>query len=213
MIIFVFLQIYLFFIKNFQVLDHSGYLNEFPLPLFGENKKTREVRQTFETPGPLARIDIMLANYLIKPKGGTIQLGIFKGNQCFFLKKYPANRAEDNKFYTFTIDSSKVPPGTYDLHLKYFRDNKKERLAVWIHQKDIYPHGQLYVNGKLREGDMNFRVYYLSTIWQQRHHLIKKIPPLWLSRFWLISGFFFTILTLNFLFYYFINKLLGSTDP
>ena len=211
--LFVFLQIYLFFIKNFQVLDYSRYMNEFPQPLYGKDNRTKGVSQTFRTPGPLARIDIFLANYKVKPTGGTLQLGIFEGTQCLFLKKYPANSVEDNRFYTFAIDPGKVPGGEYTLQLKHFPGDKKERLAVWIFPKDIYPYGNLYIKGKQKPGDMTFRVYYLSTLWQQRGRVIEKIPPLWLSRFWIVIGFLLTLLTINFLFYYFVNKLLNPTPP
>jgi hypothetical protein len=211
--LFVFLQIYLFFIKNFQVLDYSRYMNEFPQPLYGKDNRTVEVSQTFRTPGPLARIDILLANYKVKPKGGTLQLGIFKDNRCLFLKKYPANIVEDNKFYTFAIDPGKVAAGKYTLQLKHFPEDKKERLAVWIFRKDIYPYGNLYIKGKQKPGDMTFRVYYLSTLWQQKGRVIEKIPPLWLSRFWIVIGFLLTLLTINFLFYFFIKKLLNATAP
>ena len=213
LVVFVFLQIYLVFIKNFQVLDYSRYNNEYPpQPLYGKNKRTKKVSQTFRTPGPLARIDIMLANYLVKPKGGTLQLGIFKENRCLFLKKYPANTVEDNKFYTFAIDPGKVLRGEYTLRLKHFPEDKKERLAVWIFREDIYPFGSLFIDGKQKQGDMTFRVYYLSTLWQQRDRICEKIPPLWLSRIWIVIGFLITLLTINLLFYYFVNKLLNSLN-
>jgi hypothetical protein len=206
--LFVFLQVYLIFIKDFQVLDYSRYRNEYPpVPLSGENNKSREVSQTFRTPGPLAHIDILLANYKIKPKGGSLQLGVFNGEQCLCLKKYPANTVEDNRFYTFPITAGKVPAGNYTLRLKHFPGNKSERLAVWMYPKDIYPYGDLFVDNKKKEGDMTFRVYYLSTPWEQRHHILEKIPPIPFSRFWLIIGFFIALLMMNFLFYYFLDKV------
>jgi hypothetical protein len=207
LVLFVFLQVYLFFIKDFQVLDYSRYRNEYPpVPLSGENKKSREVSQTFRTPGPLTRIDILLANYKIRPKGGTLQLGIFNGDQCLCLKKYPADTVEDNRFYTFPIAPGKVPGGNYTLRLKYFPDNTSERLAVWMYPKDIYPYGDLFVDGKKKEGDMTFRVYYLSTLWKQGCRILEKIPPLWLSRFWLVIGFFIVLVSINFLFFYFLKR-------
>lgn len=206
--LFVFLQVYLIFIKDYRVLDYSRYANDFPQPLFGENKISEKISQSFRTPGPLSRIDIMLANYKVKPEGGAFQLGIFKGKQCLSLKRYPANTVEDNQFYTFAVDRGKVPPGTYTLELRHFPGNEKERLAVWTFKKDIYPYGNLFVNGKPQEGDMTFRVYYRSTLWQQRDRLIEKIPSLWLSRVLLIVGFLLIILMVNFLFYFFIKKCL-----
>jgi hypothetical protein len=154
-----------------------------------------------------------MANYKVRPKGGTLQLGIFKEKRCLFLKKYPANTVEDNKFYTFDINPGKVPRGEYTLHLKHFPGDKKEKLAVWIVRKDIYPFGSLFVDGKQAQGDMTFRVYYLSTLWQQRGRIIEEIPPLWLSRFWIVIGLLITHLIINILFYYLMNKLLDSTGP
>ena len=73
--IFLLVQVYLFLVKDFEVLDYCPYINEHPLPLFGENK---DVSQEFRTPGLLARIDIMMANYKIKPKDGILRLSIYK---------------------------------------------------------------------------------------------------------------------------------------
>ncbi|MCP5102780.1 MAG: hypothetical protein GY950_05360 [bacterium] len=199
MALFLLLQVYLVFVKDFQVPDYDKYFNEFPQPLFRENGKRTEVSQTFRTPGPLARIDILLANYKIKPKSGTLQLGIFKNGRCLFLKKYPANTAEDNRFYNFAVDADKVPPGAYTLKLKHFPGDKKERLAVWIYQKDIYPYGELFVDGKLKKGDMTFRVYFFSTLWEQRARLSGPL---------LFFGLVLLLFALNFLFYHFCSMLL-----
>lgn len=207
-VLFIFLQVYLFFIKDFQVLDYARYRNEYPpVPLTEENKQSREVSQTFRTPGPLVRVDVLLANYKIKPKGGFLQLGIFNEDRCLCLKKYHADTVEDNRFYTFPIVPGKVPAGHYTLRLKHFPGAEGERLAVWIYPKDIYPYGELFVDGKKREGDMTFRVYYLSTLWKQRHHILEKVPPTWFSRFWLVIGFFIVLLMINFLFFYFQYKV------
>ncbi len=210
---FVLLQVYLFFFHNFEVLDYSRYSSElYPQPLSAEN---RSLAQEFRTPGPLTRIDILLANYQVKPEGGTLQLGIFKKKRCLFLKKYPANLVEDNQFYRFAIDpASPIPGGHYSLQLKHFptatKRGEKEKIAVWTLTKDIYPYGSLKVNGKQVKGDISFRVYYFSTIWNYRGALVKKIPSLWLSRYWLPLGLLLMLLAINFLFYYLVEKLFVS---
>ena len=204
--LFMLLQVYLFFFKDFQVLDDSRYVNEHPLPLSGENKN---LTQEFRTPGPLTRIDIMLANYKVKPKGGTLRLTVSKENQRLFLKNYPANTVEDNRFYCFNIDSHRIPRGNYRLRLDYFPQNKKEKLAVWISRKNLYPYGNLYVNGKQIQGDMTFRVYYRSTIWKEKKRWLKHVPQLKLRPYALITGFLLLLFMVNFLFYYFLKKLVG----
>jgi len=200
---FILLQVYLFFIKDFQVLDDYRYINEYPLPLSGENKN---VSQGFQTPGPLARIDIMLANYLVKPEGGTLRLSIFKEKQRLFLKNYPANTVEDNRFYSFKVDPGKVTRGNYRLQLDYFPGDEKERLAVWIYRQNRYPFGNLYVNGKQRDGDMTFRVYYLSTIWKEKQRWLNRVPQFPLRRYLLIIGFLLLLFMVNLLFYYFLHR-------
>lgn len=202
--LFILLQIYLFFFKDFQVLDCSRYVNEHPLPLSGENKN---ISQDFRTPGPLTRIDIMLANYKIKPKGGTLRLSIFKEKQRLFLKNYPANTVEDNRFYCFTIDLGKIPGGNYRLRLDYFPQDQKEKLAVWISKKNLYPYGDLYVNEKQIQGDMTFRVYYCSTIWKEKQRWLNRVPQFKVRRYALITGFLLLLFMVNFLFYYFLKNL------
>ena len=184
-------------------MDYTEYINEFPQPLSDEEGKLYKVDQSFRVPGPLARIDIMLGNYMVKPRGGILQLGIFNGEQCVFLKRYPANRVEDNQFYRFEVNGGKISAGNYVLQLRYFPEDKKDRLAVWTGRGDIYPYGEFFVDGKRGAGDMTFRVYYLSTLWGQGRRIISEVPPLWGSRVWLVVGIVFFLLGLNFLFYYF----------
>jgi hypothetical protein len=237
--IFLLVQVYLFLIKDFEVLDYCPYINEHPLPLFGENKNAS---QEFRTPGPLARIDIMMANYKIKPKDGILRLSIYKGggtpnlftvslmpffrdfistvclknkvsdgiskkSQLLFLKNYPANTVEDNRFYTFKIDK-KIPAGNYRLQLNYFPKDKKEKLAAWSTKRDLYPFGNLYANSKKIEGDMTFRVYYKSTIWKEKDRWLTMVKRSGFRGYALAAAFILMIVLLNLIFYYFLNKLL-----
>jgi hypothetical protein len=204
--IFLLVQVYLFLLKNFEVLDYFPYINEHPLPLFGENKN---VSQEFRTPGPLARIDIMMANYKIKPKDGILRLTILKKSQLLFLKNYPANTVEDNRFYTFKIDK-KIPAGDYRLQLNYFPKDKKEKLAAWTSKKNLYPFGNLYANGKKIEGDMTFRVYYKSTIRKEKDRWLTLVKRSGFRGIALAVGFILMIVLLNLIFYYFLNRLLKS---
>lgn len=204
--IFLLVQVYLFFIKDFEVLDYCPYINEHPLPLFGENKNAS---QEFRTPGPLARIDIMMANYKIKPKDGILRLSVYKKNQLLFLKNYPADTVEDNRFYTFKIEK-KIPAGNYCLQLNYFPKDKKEKLAAWSTKRDLYPFGNLYANGKKIEGDMIFRVYYKSTIWKEKERWLTLVRRSGFRGYALAAAFILMIVLLNLIFYYFLNKLLKN---
>jgi hypothetical protein len=204
--IFLLVQVFLFLLKDFEVLDYYPYINEHPLPLFGENK---DVSQEFRTPGPLARIDIMMANYKIKPKGGILRLSIYKRNQMLFLKNFPANTVEDNRFFSFKIDK-KFPAGNYRLQLNYFPQDEKERLAAWTSKRDLYPFGSLSVNGKQINGDMTFRVYYKSTIVKEKERWLTLATRSGFRGIALAVGFILMIVLLNLIFYYFLNKLLKS---
>lgn len=210
--LFIFFQFYLVFIKDYQVLDYPRYINEFPQPLSGEDRQMQKLGQTFRTPAPLARIDVMLGNYAAIPKGGSLQLGIYNDKQCLFLNNHPANGVKDNQFHTFIIPTGKVPAGTYSLELKYFPGDRGDRLAVWTCQKDIYPYGDFFVNGKKQSGDMTFRVYYCSTLWQAGSNWLEKIPSLWFSRVWLVVGFVLVLLALNCIFYFCVNAF-GDQKP
>ena len=206
---FLLLQLYLFFFQHFAVLDWSSLINQHPLPLFGE---TRSVSQEFRSPGPLTRIDILMANYKIKPEGGTLRLSIFKAGYRLFLKNYPANTIEDNRFYSFNLNTAKLAAGNYRLQLNYFPKNKKDKLAVWTSEENRYPFGSLYVNGIRQKGDMTFRVYYASTIWKEKSRWLSQAPQSPLRTVSLAAGFFLLLITVNFLFYYFTGKLFKA-DP
>jgi hypothetical protein len=213
--LFLLLQGYLFFFKDFQVLDYPARINEYPLPLSGENKA---VEQGFRTSGPLARIDMMLANYKVKPGGGTLRLSIFKGDRRLFLKNYPANIVEDNRFYSFKIDPGRITRGIYRLRLNYFPGPGKEQLAAWINKKNRCPFGDLYSNGKKIAGTATFRVYYLATIWQERQRWLDQDPSqVQAPRFWVrgyaaLISFILLVFMVNLLFYYFLGKLSDKSD-
>jgi len=205
--LFILVQVYLLFVKDFQVLDYPRYVNEFPQPLLDGEEKLYKVSQTFRTPGPLTRIDIMLGNYKVKPGGGMLQLGIFERERCLFLKQYPADAVEDNQFYKFAVESQKIAAGNYTLQLKYLPGDRTERLAVWTDRVGMYPYGDFFVDGKRGEGDMTFRVYYLSTLWHQGGRLLEGVPSFWGGRSWLVAGFILLILAINFLLYYILISL------
>ena len=200
--LFVIFQLYFIFFKSFSIQDYHDYVNEFPLPLFGETKK---IAQEFRTPGVLAEIDIMLANYLKIPESGFIRLSIFKQAKRLFLKNFPANQAEDNRFYSFPIEGVKIPKGDYRLQLEFFRENSEDKLAAWITKRNIYPQGNLYLNGNLHEGDLTFRVYYHSTIWNARDKLLQSKPQITIRSLLLISALLALILMLNILVFYLLK--------
>jgi hypothetical protein len=205
-------QVYLFFFKSFEVLDFSTYVNQHPLPLFGEIK---DISQEFRSPGPLTRIDIMLANYLKKPEGGTLRLSIFRDEERVFFRNYPANNAEDNRFYSFNIARDKTPPismGNYRLQLKYFPKNPVDKLAAWIHKKGIYPYGKLFVNNKPHKGDLTFRVYFHSTIWNAKNYWLKSQPQPFIRPYLLLGSLSLLLLALNYLFYYILSLLFSASD-
>jgi hypothetical protein len=206
---FLLLQVYLFFIKDFQVQDYWPCINQFPLPLSGENK---DIRQEFRSPGPLARIDIMLANYKIKPESGALRLSIFKNNRRVFLKNYPANTVEDNRFYSFPTAPAKTPPlpaGSYTLQLDYFPGGANEKLAAWTSLEDRCPYGALSIGGQRKTGDLTFRVYYYSTLWQENRRWLFPPGQPRLRNYALAAGFLLLLFMVNLLFYYFENKLLN----
>ncbi|MGE5341647.1 MAG: hypothetical protein ACM3SY_09220 [Candidatus Omnitrophota bacterium] len=215
--LFLLLQIFVFFINEYDTRDDIHYVNEVPLPM----DATQEVSQEFRTPGPLSRIDVMLADYKTKPGSGILRLSIFtlsktnqKDNQCLFLKNYPANAVDDNRFYSFPIDSDPghpIPAGHYLLKLRHFTHNPYEKLAAWTSVQDLYPYGSLLVNGQKQRGDLTFRVYFRSSIWGQRHRWLHPIPGYPLPAALLAAGFLLLLFMVNFLFYYFINKLTNES--
>jgi hypothetical protein len=211
LVLFLLTQVYVFFFRDYEVRDDTPYNSEFPLPL---DEKNRDISQGFRTPGPLARIDIMLANYKIKPKDGALRLCVFNGKNLLFFKNYPANIAEDNRFYSFTIDTGKKPriqAGDYLLTLSYFPRSKNEKLAAWTSSKTLYPYGAFFVNRKKQESSLTFRVFFHSTIWKERNRWLNPPHGFKMQPYALSVGFLLLLFMVNFLFYYFINKLLDES--
>lgn len=198
------LEFYLFFLKEYATRDDVPYINQEAVPLFGE---TKYVSQGFRSPGSLARIDILMANYKKKPTRGTLQLAIFKGNRCLYTKNVGADTVEDNLFYSFLIEKRIIGAGNYEMRLRFDRLSEDDRLAVWVSAKNLYKYGALSINGKRRKGDLTFRVYYRSTIWEARERWLKDVPG-FPPRNTLFALFFLLFLiVLNGGFYYFLRKL------
>lgn len=213
MIFFVLLfavQVYLFIGKEFIVLDYAQYANEEPYPLLGKGGRSRDMVQVFRTPGPLARIDIMLANYKIVPKSGTLRLSLFSGNQEVYFQNYPANTVQDNRFYNFGLDktgsSGQIPAGIYRMKLNYYPGEPAQALAVWITKESIYPYGNLIVNGRHREGDLTFRVYFYSTIWKEAGRWLGGRSTS--QSIFLAISLLILLAAINHVFYYFLKRLL-----
>ena len=204
--LFVVLQVYLFFFMQLDVRDDFKYINEVPVPLFG---KTKQVSQGFRVPGPLARIDILMANYKIKPEAGTLQLGIYQKNRCLYVKNKPANTVEDNRFYSFRPETGKIGKGLYEMRLSFDQKNKNDRLAVWTSKKNLYPHGHLLVNGNRVKGDMTFRVYYSSTIWKEKHRWLHSITGVPMRGVLLALVLLVMLGAVNYFLFFALKRLIG----
>jgi len=205
--IFCFIQVYLFFLKEFLVLDSKKFTNDKAVPLFGE---TKTVGQEFEIKGFLSRIDIMLGIYNRKPGKSVLRLSIFNKAKRIFLKNYAASSIRDNRFYSFYPDQQKIPAGQYRLQLEYFMLEPKDKAAVWISQQDYYPSGSFYINGEKMKGDMTFRVYYRNSIWNERERWLNvngPDSPAWFPRFALSLGLLLFVFMVNVVFVYFLDKL------
>jgi len=208
LLLFLMLQVYVLFFLQVDVLHFSYYLNETPLPLFGENKT---VSQEFRCPGPLTRIDVMLADYLKKPESGSLHLTILKNGKNMFKQDFPANRVEDNRFYSFPIQSQsngRLPKGNYMFQLSYTPGNPNDKLAAWMSPRNIYPYGNLFVNGIQKDGDLTFRVYFASTIRQEKSRLLNAVPRFPARRYLLGGGFLLLFFMVNLLFHLLLKTLI-----
>lgn len=209
--LFLLLQVYIFFFREFQTFDFAPYINESPVPI---DDPSKQITQEFRTPGPLSRIDILLGTYKIVPKNGVIRLQIFKKNQTIYTKNYPAFSIQDNLFHHFDIDYKntrniqKINKGNYKFRISFFSKDKNEKMAAWTSNTKFYPYGDFLIDNKKQSGDITFRIYYLSTISQQIKRWLQYKPQLPIRPYLLAAGFLLLLFVVNFLFYYFIKRLI-----
>lgn len=209
---FLCVQVYMFFVKDYDSRVDIRYMNETPVAF---DAKTKEIAQDFSTPGTLSRLDIMMANYKIKPKSGWLRLGIFQGPRCLFLKNFPASEVEDNRFYSFRIEpknNETIPKGKYRLTLNYLPGNPTDRLAVWVSQSNLYPYGKLYVNKKPQNGDITFRIYFHSSLWGMKNRWLFPPSGSFFSHVARVTGFLLLLFMVNCLFYYFWSRFLKGNE-
>lgn len=206
--LFIALEVYLFFFKTYLTQDYWEYRNDHPQPL---SAGVGALEQEFISPGPLARLDVLLANYRKKPGSGSLHLALFRSGALVFEDHYPADSVEDNQFYSFAIPPrSGLSEGYYRLKLSYKEAGTGDRLAAWIFRQDIYPFGALFIDGQAQKADLTFRVYYRSTLAGGFGNMMRQIPDMAGFRVLILISMTVMIVMLNFFMLYLFRRLIAE---
>jgi len=189
--LFIFMQVYLIFIKKHDALDIDTWPNTIPTP---DIQGLYDVGQTFiaERDG-IARIDVMVGTYgRANTKGLIFELRELRGeaekvsilarvvkvspvglmNNLFNPIRFEPVDDSRGKRYRFTLSSPESTP--------------EDSICLWMNTKDIYRWGHMVYNQAQAKGDLVFRVYSRRTVGSELGRIVKNYPGIFGSKTFLI---------------------------
>jgi len=192
LIFFIFMQIYLIFIKTHQTLDLEVYPNTNPSPnIYAENI----VGQTFiPQRDNISRIEVMLGTYgRENDKDLIFSLWALTPERKLLAKKnFNASTVRNNLFNA--IDFHPVPVLKNKKHyfqLQSPQSTPENSICVWMNGKDIYKHGAFIYNNKEAKGDLIFRVYAKRPIYKELSRITRNYTGIFASNGFLIAAVIF----------------------
>jgi len=192
LIFFIFMQIYLIFIKTHHTLDLEVYPNTDPSPnIYAENI----VGQTFiPQRDNISRIEVMLGTYG-RENDKDIILSLWAetpGRKLLAEKNFNASTVQNNLFNA--IDFHTVPVlknKKYYFQLQSPQSTPGNSICVWMNGRDIYKHGAFMYNNKEAKGDLVFRVYAKRPIYKELGRITKNTTGIFASLGFLIGAVIF----------------------
>ncbi len=192
LIFFIFMQIYLIFIKTHHTLDLEVYPNTKPSPnIYAENI----VGQTFiPQRDNISRIEVMLGTYG-RENDKDIILSLWAETperKLLAEKNFNASTVQNNLFNA--IDFHTVPVlknKKYYFQLQSPQSTPGNSICVWMNGRDIYKHGAFMYNNKEAKGDLVFRVYAKRPIYKELGRITKNTTGIFASLGFLIGAVIF----------------------
>lgn len=192
LIFFIFMQIYLIFIKTHQTVDLEVYPNTDPSPnIYAENI----VGQTFiPQRDNISRIEVMLGTYG-RENDKDIILSLWAETperKLLAEKNFNASTVQNNLFNT--IDFHPVPVSRnkrYYFQLQSPQSTPGNSICVWMNGKDIYKQGVFIYNNKEAKGDLIFRVYAKRPIYKELSRITRNTTGIFASNGFLIGAVIF----------------------
>ena len=189
--LFVFMQVYLIFIKKHDALDIDTWPNTIPSPSI---QGPYDVGQTFvaERDG-IARIDVMVGTY---DRTNTKDL-IFELRELTADGEQASDLSEsvrvspvglmNNLFNPIRFEAVKNSRGKhYRFTLRSPESTPENSICLWMNIKDIYRWGHRIYNGAPAKGDLVFRVYSRRTVGSELGRIVKNYPGIFGSKTFLI---------------------------
>jgi len=201
LVLFIFMELYLIFIKKHYALDIDVYPNTHPTP---HVYKDNTVGQTFIAQrNNLSRIDMMLGTHdrindrnvifelwEMDPKKTPVAQSVFNAssvrNSLFHPIKFRSIKDSKDKKYYFLLHS---PDSTFE-----------NSISVWMNQRDIYRYGDYLFRNTISRGDLVFRVYSKRPIYTELGRIVRNYSGIFGSKPFLIFAIlFFVVIQILFL--------------
>jgi hypothetical protein len=187
--LFIFLQVYLFFINTHQTLDLEVFPNTNPSPaIYYDNT----VGQTFVAQRDnISRIEVMLGTYERENDKNIIfsLWALTPERKLLTEKTFSASTVRNNLFNT--IDFHPVPVSINKklyFELQSPQSTPENSICVWMNEKDIYENGTFTYNYKKAKGDLIFRVYAKRPIYKELSRIVQNYTGIFASLEFLIAA-------------------------
>lgn len=199
LVLFILLQLYLFFLKKHECLDLDIYPNNTPTYFIcGEHS----IGQTFLAPRDnLCRIDIMMGTYDRKSEDKIFfSLYELRGKKQLLLRQeeFLASRVKNNLYHEIRFRPvSKSKKKTFYFFLTSPGATPETAISAWMNKKNIYRHGNYVFDGHPQRGDLVFRTYSQHNLFNSLGRVVRKNPGFMKNKYLFFSGVaFFELISL-----------------
>ncbi len=190
--IFIFMNVYLIFIKKHECLDTEVYPNTDPTPNIS---KKNTVGQSFIAEKDyLSRIEIMLGTYTrTNNQDIFFQLREINSNgEVLVQKTFNASEVQDNLFHPIQFRPIRESKGKkYYFTLSSPLSSRQNSICAWMNKENIYPAGEYFFRGSKKEGDLVFRAYSKRPVITELDRIVRNYPGIFGKRWFLVVAIVF----------------------
>ena len=190
--IFIFMNIYLIFIKKHECLDTEVFPNTDSSPNI---YKGNTVGQTFiAEEDNLSCIEIMLGIYAKRNNKDVIFLlrDLNSNGEVLVQKEFNASEVRGDLFNSIQFRPIRESKGNkYYFELRSPLSTPQNSICAWMNKENIYPAGEYFFRGSKKEGDLVFRAYSKRPVITELDRIVRNYPGIFGKRWFLVVAIVF----------------------
>lgn len=191
LVLFIFMQVFLIFIKKHDTLDADVGPNTVPSPNIQGNIR---IGQTFIAPRDnLARLDLMLGTHDRENNQDVFfELWNVTSREIIVKKTFNASTVMNNRYNSVEfLQIKNSERQKFRFNLSSPKSTLKDSISMWMNKKNIYQHGDYFLNNNISQGDLVFRVYSKRPIYKELGRIVRNYQGIFSSEAFLITAIIF----------------------